>query len=176
MTPHEHQEARAWLTRWSPLPLRLIVGYGFMEHGLAKLSRGPEAFAGILHALGVPAPHLMAWLTIAVEVLGGLAILLGAFVALASLPLAGLLLVATSTVHLPYGFSAIKLMAVTDAGPKFGPPGYEVNLLYLACLAALALAGPGPLSLDRLIRKRASTRPCTRGPRSPLPRAADRHG
>jgi putative oxidoreductase len=57
-------------------------------------------------------------------------------------------------VHLPYGFSAIKLMAVTDAGPQFGPPGYEVNLLYLACLAALVLGGSGPLAIDGLISKR----------------------
>ena len=27
--------------RWAPLPLRLIVGYGFAEHGFAKLLRGP---------------------------------------------------------------------------------------------------------------------------------------
>src|ERR1700741_3517911 len=87
------------LARWAPIPLRLIVGYGFMQHGIAKLSRGPEAFATILHALGVPAPHLMAWLTILVELLGGLAILLGAFVALASLPMAAVLLAATVTVH-----------------------------------------------------------------------------
>jgi len=51
-----------------------------MQHGFAKLSQGPEAFAAILHAIGVPAPHLMAWLTILIEVLGGLAVLLGAFV------------------------------------------------------------------------------------------------
>src|SRR5258707_7069296 len=38
--------------RWAPLPLRLIVGYGFMEHGFAKLLRGPENFAGLLQALG----------------------------------------------------------------------------------------------------------------------------
>jgi putative oxidoreductase len=44
-------------------------------------------------------------------------------------------------VHLPYGFSSIKLLSVTAAGAQFGPPGYEVNLLYLACLAALVLGG-----------------------------------
>ena len=38
--------------RWSPIPLRLIVGYGFMVHGFAKLARGPDAFATILRALG----------------------------------------------------------------------------------------------------------------------------
>ena len=58
-----------------------------MEHGYAKLVKGPEAFASILHALGVPAPHLMTWLTILTELLGGFAILLGAFVPLVSVPM-----------------------------------------------------------------------------------------
>jgi putative oxidoreductase len=133
---------------WAPVPLRLIVGYGFMEHGFAKLARGPEAFATILHAIGVPAPHLMAWSTILIEVLGGLAVILGAFVTLVSVPMAVVLLVAIFTVHLPYGFSSIKLMAVTAAGAQFGPPGYETDVLYLACLAALVLGGSGPLAVD----------------------------
>ena len=51
---------RASVARWAPIPLRLIIGYGFMQHGFAKLSKGPEAFATILHAIGVPVPHLMA--------------------------------------------------------------------------------------------------------------------
>jgi putative oxidoreductase len=89
-----------------------------------------------------------------VEILAGLAVFLGAFVTLASLPMAAVLSVAIFTVHLRYGFSSIKLNAVTAAGAQFGPPGFEVNLLYLACLAALVLAGPGPLSIDGLIRKR----------------------
>jgi putative oxidoreductase len=67
---------------------------------------------------------------------------------------AALLLVAIFTVHLPYGFSSIKLMAVTAAGAQFGPPGYETNLLYLACLAALVLGGSGPLAIDDVITKR----------------------
>ena len=83
--------------------------------------------------------------------------LLGAFVALASLPMAALLLVAIVNVHLPYGFSSIKLMAVTAAGAQFGPPGYECDLLYLACLAALVLGGPGPLAIDGLLRKNRRT-------------------
>src|SRR5579862_1702337 len=88
------------VARWAPLPLRLIVGYGFMEHGFAKLSRGPEAFAAILHVIGVSAPHLVAWLTILTELIGGLAILLGAFVPFASLPMAAVLVAAMLTVHL----------------------------------------------------------------------------
>ena len=145
MLPGRRWDAAA---RWAPVPLRLIVGYGFMEHGFAKLARGPEAFATILHAIGVPAPHLMAWSTILIEVLGGLAVILGAFVTLVSVPLAVVLLVAIFTVHLPYGFSSIKLMAVTAAGAQFGPPGYETDVLYLACLAALVLGGSGPLAVD----------------------------
>src|SRR6516225_8602842 len=47
------------------------------------------------------------------ELCGGFAVLAGAFVAIASLPMAAVLFVALLTVHLPYGFSSIKLMAVT---------------------------------------------------------------
>ena len=139
------------LSRWAPIPIRLIVGYGFMEHGFAKLSRGVGAFADILQAMGVPHPHLMAQLTIATELVGGFATILGAFVAVVSLPMAAVLLVAMFTVHLPYGFSAIKLVGVTAAGAQFGPPGYEVDLLYLACLAALVMGGVGPFAVDTLI-------------------------
>jgi putative oxidoreductase len=145
---------RPSVVRWAPIPLRLIVGYGFMAHGFAKLSRGPEAFAAILHAIGVPVPHLMAWLTILSELIGGLAILLGAFVSLVSLPMAALLLVAILTVHLPYGFSSIKLLSVTSGRAQFGPPGYEVDLLYLACLVALNFAGSGPMAVDDYLRKK----------------------
>jgi putative oxidoreductase len=140
--------------RWAPLPLRLIVGLGFMEHGFAKVFKGPDAFAAILHALGVPAPHLMAWVTILTEIGGGLAVILGAFVTIVAVPMAVVLLVAVFTVHLPYGFSSIKLIAVTAAGAQFGPPGYECDLLYLACIATLVMTGPGPLALDELTYRR----------------------
>jgi putative oxidoreductase len=152
--------SRSPIARWAPIPLRLIVGYGFIEHGFAKLARGPDAFPAILQALGVPAPHLMGWLTIVVEIFGGLAVLLGALVPLASIPMATVLLVAMITVHLPYGFSSIKLLAVTAAGAQFGPPGFETNLLYLACLAALVLGGSGPLAIEGLLaRRREAGRP-----------------
>ncbi|MGN2249221.1 DoxX family protein [Frateuria edaphi] len=139
---------------WYAIPLRLIVGFGFMEHGYAKLARGPESFTGILHALGMPAPELLAWATILVELFGGLAVLVGAFIPLASIPMAIVLMVAIFTVHLPNGFSSIKLQAVTASGAHFGQPGYETDLLYLAALVALVLGGSGPWALDRLWRKR----------------------
>lgn len=142
-------EINRW-RRWAAVPLRLIVGYGFIAHGWAKAMNGPDRFAATLHALGVPFSHVMAWLTIGVELTGGAAVLLGAWIPIASVPMAAILLVAAVTVHLPYGFSSIKLREVTAAGPQFGPPGYEVDLLYLAALATLVLGGSGPLAIDEM--------------------------
>jgi putative oxidoreductase len=136
---------------WWALPLRLIVGYGFMEHGFAKLARGPEVFTGILQALHMPAAPLLAWATILTELIGGFAVLLGALVPLVSIPMAIVLVVAIVTVHLPNGFSSIKLLAVTPTGAHFGQPGYETDLLYLASLAALVLGGSGPFAVDSIL-------------------------
>ena len=140
------------LHRFSPLPIRFVVGYGFMAHGYAKITKHPEHFVAILHALGVPAPHFMAWATIAIELLGGFAILAGAFVPIVTVPMLAVLLVATLTVHLQYGFTSIKLMDVVNGVPQFGPPGYETDLLYVAGLLALVFGGAGPLAVDTLLR------------------------
>jgi putative oxidoreductase len=141
------------LKQWTAIPLRLIVGCGFIEHGYAKTVHGPPHFAGILQAMAVPAPELMAWLTILTELICGTAVLVGAFIPLASIPMAAVLLVAMFTAHLPYGFSAVKLQAFTNGHPQFGPPGYEVDLLYLACLAALVMGGSGPLALSNVLAR-----------------------
>ncbi|GLQ87741.1 DoxX family protein [Dyella flagellata] len=140
--------------QWYALPLRLMVGGGFIEHGYAKLARGPEAFIGILHAMGMPFADLLGWATIAIEVLGGLMVLLGALVPVMSVPMIVVLLVATLTVHLPNGFSSIKLLSYDAAGAHFGQPGYETDMLYLAGLLALCVGGAGPLSLDGWLSKR----------------------
>jgi putative oxidoreductase len=137
--------------QWAPLPLRLVIGYGFIVHGWAKLSRGPAEFAKLLDQIGAPLPELTAWVSTLIEITGGLAILAGAFVAVASVPLIVMMLVAMFTVHLRYGFSAINTIGLTADGPQFGPPGYEVNLLYIAGLLALMLGGAGPFSIDRLL-------------------------
>jgi putative oxidoreductase len=143
------------ISRYGALPLRAMVGIGFVLHGYSKLSKGPEAFASILYSLHVPLPHLSAYLTIAVELLGGAALLLGVFVKWVSIPAIAVLLAAMFTVHLPYGFSSIKLKAVVDGRAQFGPPGYECDLLYVACILTLVLLGAGPWSFDRYrLRKR----------------------
>src|SRR5262245_38813455 len=113
-----------------------------------------DGFAGVLQQLGVPLPHIATWLTISTELVACLALLLGAFVVWASIPAASVLLVAMFTVHLPYGFSSVKLLSVSASGAQFGPVGYELNLLYLAALLILALQGPGPLSIDNLRDRR----------------------
>jgi putative oxidoreductase len=136
---------------WYAIPLRLIVGGGFLQHGYAKLVRGPENFIQILDALGMSDPALLAWATIAVEVAGGAAVIAGLFIPLVSVPMVIVLLVAIVTVHWPNGFSSIKLLSVTSAGAHFGQPGYETDLLYLCGIAALMLGGSGPLALDRYL-------------------------
>ena len=145
---------KALLSQWVPLPLRLVIGIGFMAHGWAKLSRGPAEFAKLLEQIHAPLPEVTAWVSVLIEVLGGLAILAGAFVAAVSVPLIVMMLVAMFTVHLRYGFSAINTIGLTADGPQFGPPGYEVNLLYIAGLVALILGGAGPCSIDRLLSRR----------------------
>src|SRR5215813_4116789 len=143
-----------WQT-WTPLPLRLIIGYGFMAHGWAKLTRGPEGFAKLLDQIGAPLPLATAWVSTFVELFGGLAILTGALVAVVSVPLIVMMLVAMFTVHLRYGFSAVNTIGLTADGPQFGPPGIEINLLYIAGLLALILGGAGPFSIDKLLARTA---------------------
>ena len=138
---------------WSPLPLRLVVGYGFMTHGFAKLSRGPGTFATVLDTLGVPLPLLLSWATTLVELAGGAMVLAGAFIPLAAPPMAVVLLTALVTVHYRYGFFSVKLASVTADGVKFGTVGYEIILLYLGGLVALAIGGAGRFSVDAWLRR-----------------------
>lgn len=166
---HREQHTFTWpggaskLGCWALIPIRLIVGYAFIAHGYSKLVEGPKHFAEILHVLGIPMPQLMAWVTIVVEFVGGLGVLLGTFVLWISVPLAAILLVSIFTVLLPYGFLSIKLQAAASNRIQLGTPGYEVDLVYLGCLAALVLGGTGPLSLDHLIAKLKSKRSISTG-------------
>jgi len=143
---------------WALLPLRLVVGFGFAAHGYAKLARGPESFAAILHVMGVPAPGLMAWATSLLELLGGISLMLGAYVLPLSLPLSVVMVTAMFGVHFRYGFSSIRLQALSASGAIFGPVGYELNLLYVAALLVLALCGPSPVSVDRWLYNRKGVR------------------
>ena len=142
------------LHRWSLLPIRLVVGFGFLSHGLAKLGRGPQKFGKLLDLIGAPFPVPTAWMVTVVEILGGLALLCGAFVLIASVPLMASMFVALATIHWRYGFSAVNTIGLTSSGPVFGPPGYEVNLLYIGALLALCLSHPTALSVDGWLSRR----------------------
>jgi len=140
--------------RWVPIPIRMILGVGFIVHGWAKWSRGPMVFAELLKQAHVPLPLVNAWLVTLLEIFGGLALLMGAFVTIISIPLIVSMLGAMLTVNFKYGFSAVNTIGVTPEGPKLGPPGYEINLLYIAGLVVLILGGAGPLSIDALRSRR----------------------
>jgi putative oxidoreductase len=140
--------------QWSPLFLRLIIGYGFMAHGWAKLSKGPAGFEKLLTQIGVPFPHLISWVSPLVELVSGLAIFLGVLVSITAIPLIFTMLIAMFTIQINYGFSSVKTIGLTPQGPLFGPPGYEINLLYIAGLISLILTGAGIFSIDSLIINR----------------------
>jgi putative oxidoreductase len=137
-----------------PLPLRLLLGIAFLYHGIPKLGAGHAQFEGMVRSIGIPAPGLAAWIATLVEVLGGVALIVGAFVSIASALLIVEMLVAMFTVHLPHGFSFVNITGMTPQGPTFGLPGAEVNLLYIAALLALFIGGPGPLSVDERLAAR----------------------
>jgi putative oxidoreductase len=143
--------------QWSPLFLRLIIGYGAMVHGWAKLSRGPAGFEKLLVQIGVPLPHFTSWLVPLTELAAGFAILIGAFVTIAAIPLIITMLVAMFSTQIHYGFSSVKTIGLTANGPVFGPPGYEINLLYIAGLISLIFTGAGVMSIDSLIYRKKNS-------------------
>ena len=149
---------RTWPS-WAPLPLRLIIGIGMMYHGWPKLFDAQQhaGFAGNLQALGFPAPGALAWLVGLLEVFGGLALILGAFVTILSVLFIIEMLVAMFTVHLPAGFSFMHITGMSPQGPTFGLPGYEVNLLYIAGLLSLIFSGAGAYSVDEAMARRRAT-------------------
>jgi putative oxidoreductase len=165
--------------RWVPVPIRMILGVGFMVHGWAKWNRGPAVFAELLKQAHVPLPLANAWLVTLLEIFGGLALLIGAFVAIVSVPLILSMLGAMFTVNIKYGFSAVNTIGLTPEGPQLSPPGYEINLLYIACLVVLILSGAGPLSIDVLRSRRGRRHLRVTALTVSLrgdPRSASRHG
>jgi putative oxidoreductase len=129
------------LSSWGLTVLRVVVGIVFLAHGWQKISQmGVHGVAGFLGMLGIPLPAVSAAVLIAVELLGGIALILGLGTRWASLLIAFDMLVAILAVHLKHGF--------------FMPQGFEYALTLLAASIALALAGGGAASLDSALRRR----------------------
>ena len=145
------------------LLLRVGVGTTLAAHGLPKLlggpgrkppellsrvfgpnyaagweSSGPEQFGQALKTMGVPAPELSAWISGGAELGGGLALATGIATPLAAAVLAGNMAVAVGGAHWKSGF--------------YGQGGYEFALVLGLAAAAIALTGPGKISVDALLR------------------------
>lgn len=125
--------------KYGPLVLRLAVGVVFAMHGWQKVGVTPEAFSMFLASLGVPAPLFFAYVVTYVELLGGLALILGFLTHWAAKLLSINMLVALFLVHFQNGF--------------FLPMGYEFVLVLLAGSVSLMLTGPGAWALDSKFNK-----------------------
>lgn len=146
------------LTPWSPVPIRLILGLGFIYHGYVKLftSVGQDNFLRLLNDIGVPAAGIFSWAIGGLEFLGGIALLLGSFMTITNILLLINMAVAMFWVNLPNGFDLMNVNIMIEAGPKFGVPGIEINLLYIACLISLLFTGAGNLSVDTFRKEKNS--------------------
>lgn len=116
--------------------LRIITGFIFFMHGWQKISEfGIQGFTGFLTQLGIPMPGLFAVIVIAIELVGGLALIFGLGTRWVSLVLAVDMLVALFTVHLGNGFFV-------------SANGYELVLVLFGSVMSLAFLGGGSYTLD----------------------------
>ena len=123
---------------WGLMVLRVVVGIVFAMHGGQKLFvMGIPAVSGFFTHLGVPLAHVSAVLVTLVEFLGGIALILGLGTRWAAILLALDMAGAIFFVHGKNGFLL--------------PMGFEFVLTLLAANVALALAGPGAASVDRVV-------------------------
>ena len=114
--------------------LRIVVGFTFSLHGLQKLlGLFGGTKAGILS---------LVWAAGCLEAVGGLLIMLGLFTRPVAFLLCGQMAVAYFTRHYPRGFWPVR-------------NGGELAVLYCFIFLYLIFAGPGPVSLDRWVRKKS---------------------
>lgn len=127
---------------WGAALLRLSVGAIYAAHGVNKLlAIGPAGVAATLAADGIVLPGLNAWLVIAIELAGGIALLAGLRTRLAAGVLAVLMAIAVAAIRAKHGF--------------FLPNGAEYTLLLFMASTALVLQGPGAFALDNVRAARA---------------------
>lgn len=128
------------------LILRVVTGVIFVAHGWPKLANGASGTAQFFGQLGIPVPGVSAWLITLLEFFGGLALIAGAFVSVVAVLFMIHMTAGIFLVHLSQGFYVV--------GP--GQGGVEFNLLLIASLLTLVLAGPGAPAVDRMLAGRVS--------------------
>jgi putative oxidoreductase len=124
------------------LLLRVVLGATLFGHGAQKLfgwfgGHGPQGTAGFFGTLGFRRPLGMTILAGLSEA-SGVLLALGFLTPLACLAIATVMAVAVGSVHLRNGFW------MTNGG-------YEYNLLIWTSAVAIAMTGPGRLSIDRAL-------------------------
>jgi len=130
------------------LILRSVLGIVFFAHGAQKMLGwfGGPGFAGTMGAftnyMHIPAP--LAFLAIAAEFFGGLALLVGLFTRVAAFGIGVNMLVATAMLHSHFG------LFMNWTGTQKGE-GFEYHLLVIAMAAFLMVRGAGRWSIDRAI-------------------------
>jgi putative oxidoreductase len=133
--------ASSSLSRWGMLPLRVVVGVVFIMHGGMKLFvMGLPGTTAFMHQVGIPLPAVAAVVVTFVELLGGIALIVGLFTRWAGLLLSVDMLVVILKVRLHGGF--------------FAPNGFEHELTLLGAALTLAMLGAGGVSLDGLLARR----------------------
>lgn len=118
-----------------PLAVRIVVGIIFVVHGWMKVGMGIAGTAGFLASLGIPFASVFAALLIIGEVIGGLALIVGALTRFWAGVGVIISLVALFTVHLSKGF-------------LISNGGYEFILLIGAVMLSLVVTGAGKYSVD----------------------------
>lgn len=123
-----------------PLLLRVTVGAIFLAHGWPKLSGGVSGFAPSVARLGIPAPTVVAWLVVLLEVVGGVMLIVGLLTRLVGLMAALEMLGTTLFVKAP--------RSGLIASPGTGC-GAELDLALLVGALAVVFMGPGLFAVDQ---------------------------
>jgi len=124
--------------------LRVVLGVTFVAHGSPKLFQGGVGgLGGMLGQIGVPLPDVVAWLVALTEFFGGVALIVGLVVTPVALLLSLHMLMGIILVHAPAGWYVLGSQA------QHPPGGVEFNVLLIAGLLTLVLAGPGAAALGR---------------------------